>query len=157
MFCCLICCELKGTVSQDFYVLVIFIKQLLLVPLEVPWNDFDFFQKFAEIFAEKSAQQCMIHRGKATPGCMIHRGMTTCRCNCKNHFAPFVLLVHIFFNASKFKKFVYFYFLVTPRCKIHLRMMTQQCMIHRGMMTWRCMIHCGMMTPQCILYCRVAQ
>jgi hypothetical protein len=34
---------LKGTVSRDFLTLVFFIKQLLLVPLDMPKKDFEFF------------------------------------------------------------------------------------------------------------------
>jgi len=40
----------KGTVSRDFWMLVFCIKLLLLVPLEVLWDDLVFSQKFAEIF-----------------------------------------------------------------------------------------------------------
>jgi len=53
-------------------VLVFFIKELLLVPLEVPWDDFDFSPIFAEIFGKKSAQRCMIHRGTTTLRCILH-------------------------------------------------------------------------------------
>ncbi len=42
--------NLKGTVPQDFSPLVFFFKQLLLVPVDKPSNDFDFFRIFAEIF-----------------------------------------------------------------------------------------------------------
>jgi hypothetical protein len=35
--------EIKGTVSRDFLWLVFFIKQLLLVPIGMPRNDFEFF------------------------------------------------------------------------------------------------------------------
>ncbi len=38
--------HLKGTVSRDFSRLVFFIKQLLLVPIGMPRNDFEFFRKF---------------------------------------------------------------------------------------------------------------
>ncbi len=41
---------LKGTVPPDFSPLVVFFKQLLLVPVGKPRNDFDFFRIFAEIF-----------------------------------------------------------------------------------------------------------
>ncbi len=34
---------LKGTVSRDFLTLFFFIKQLLLVPLDMPRKDFEFF------------------------------------------------------------------------------------------------------------------
>ncbi len=34
---------LKGTVSRDFLTLVFFIKQLLLVPLDMPRKDFEYF------------------------------------------------------------------------------------------------------------------
>ncbi len=37
---------LKGTVSRDFLTLVFFIKHLLLVPLDRPRKDFEFFRKF---------------------------------------------------------------------------------------------------------------
>jgi hypothetical protein len=40
----------KGTVPPDFLPLVFFFKQLLLVPVGKPINDFDFFRIFAEIF-----------------------------------------------------------------------------------------------------------
>ncbi len=42
--------DLKGTVPRDFSPLVFFFKQLLLVPVDMPSNDFDFFRIFAEIF-----------------------------------------------------------------------------------------------------------
>ena len=42
--------ELKGTVSRDFLSPVFFIKQLLLVPIDMPRNDFEFFRIFVEIF-----------------------------------------------------------------------------------------------------------
>ncbi len=35
--------HVKGTVSRDFLTLVFFIKQLLLVPLDMPKKDFEFF------------------------------------------------------------------------------------------------------------------
>ena len=35
--------SLKGTVSRDFRTQTFFNKQLLLVPLEVPQDDFEFF------------------------------------------------------------------------------------------------------------------
>ncbi len=35
--------QLKGTVSRDFLTLVFFIKQLLLVTLDIPKKDFEFF------------------------------------------------------------------------------------------------------------------
>ncbi len=41
---------LKGTVPREFLPLVFFFKQLLLVQVDKPSNDFDFFQIFAEIF-----------------------------------------------------------------------------------------------------------
>jgi len=48
---------------------------------------FQFFslRKFAEIFAKKSPQQCMIHHGRVTPWCIIHCGMPTrwCILHCK--------------------------------------------------------------------------
>jgi hypothetical protein len=34
---------IKGTVSRDFLTLVLFIKQLLLVPLDMPRNDYEYF------------------------------------------------------------------------------------------------------------------
>ena len=40
----------KGTVSRDFMVLVFFIKSLLLVPLEVHCDDFNFCRIFTKIF-----------------------------------------------------------------------------------------------------------
>jgi hypothetical protein len=42
--------RLKGTVPRDFSPLVLFFKQLLLVPISKHRNDFDFFRIFAEIF-----------------------------------------------------------------------------------------------------------
>ena len=48
------CCRLKGTVSQDFYVLVSCVKQFLLFPLEVLWDDFNFcWIIIAEIFKNR--------------------------------------------------------------------------------------------------------
>ncbi len=41
---------LKGTVSQDFLCPILFIKQLLLVPIGMPRNDFKFFLIFVELF-----------------------------------------------------------------------------------------------------------
>ncbi len=40
----------KGTVSRDFFTLVFFIKHLLIVPLNTPRNDFEFFRIFEELF-----------------------------------------------------------------------------------------------------------
>jgi hypothetical protein len=40
----------KGTVSRDFSCPVFFIKQLLLVPIGKPRNDFEFFRIFVELF-----------------------------------------------------------------------------------------------------------
>ncbi len=42
--------QLKGTVSRDFLTLVFFIKQLLLVPLDMPKKDFEFFWLFNKLF-----------------------------------------------------------------------------------------------------------
>jgi hypothetical protein len=41
---------IKGTVSRDFLTLVFFIKHLLLVPLDTPRKDFDFFRIVEELF-----------------------------------------------------------------------------------------------------------
>jgi hypothetical protein len=41
---------LKGTVSRDFLCPVFFIKQLLLVPIGKPRNDFKFFRIFVDLF-----------------------------------------------------------------------------------------------------------
>ena len=60
-----------------FFCVGFFIKYLLLVLLEVPLGDFDFFRKFAEIFDKKSAWQCMIHPVTATLWRIIHCGMAT--------------------------------------------------------------------------------
>jgi hypothetical protein len=43
-------CPFNGTVSRDFFTLVFFIKHLLLVPLDTPRKDFEFFQIFKELF-----------------------------------------------------------------------------------------------------------
>ncbi len=43
-------CSVKGTVSRDFSCPVFFIKQLLLVPIGKPRNDFEFFRIFVELF-----------------------------------------------------------------------------------------------------------
>jgi hypothetical protein len=40
----------KGTVSRDFSCPVFFIKELFLVPIGKPRNDFDFFRIFVELF-----------------------------------------------------------------------------------------------------------
>ena len=56
---------LKGQ-CHEIFVCWFFNQIALLVPLEVPWDDFDIFRKFAEIFDNKSAQGCMIHRGTVT-------------------------------------------------------------------------------------------
>ncbi len=45
--------QVKGTVSRDFLTLVFFIffiKHLLLVPLDMPRKDFEFFRIFEELF-----------------------------------------------------------------------------------------------------------
>jgi hypothetical protein len=42
--------SLKGTVSQDFLSPFILIKQLLLVPIVMARNDFEFFRRFMELF-----------------------------------------------------------------------------------------------------------
>jgi hypothetical protein len=42
--------QLKGTVSRDFLTPVFFIKHLLLVPLDTPRKDFEFFRIFEELF-----------------------------------------------------------------------------------------------------------
>jgi hypothetical protein len=42
--------RVKGTVSRDFFTLVFFIKQLLLVPLNMARQDFKFFRIFEELF-----------------------------------------------------------------------------------------------------------
>jgi hypothetical protein len=42
--------EIKATVSRDFSCPVFFIKQLLLVPIGKPRNDFEFFRIFMELF-----------------------------------------------------------------------------------------------------------
>ncbi len=42
--------SLKGTVSRDFLTLFFFIKQLLLVPLDMPKKDFNFFLLFKKLF-----------------------------------------------------------------------------------------------------------
>ncbi len=39
----------KGTASRDFSSLVFFIKQLLLVPMGMPRNVFEFFRIFVEL------------------------------------------------------------------------------------------------------------
>jgi hypothetical protein len=41
---------LKGTVSRDFFTVVFFIKHLLLVLLDTPKKDFEFFRIFEELF-----------------------------------------------------------------------------------------------------------
>ncbi len=41
---------LKGTVSRDFSCPVFFIKQLILVPIGKPRNDFEFIRIFVELF-----------------------------------------------------------------------------------------------------------
>ena len=74
------CLELKGAVSRDFSVLVFFIKKLLLVPLEVHMDDFNFCRIFTEILDKMSAQRCMIHHGTATRWCILHHGIATRRC-----------------------------------------------------------------------------
>jgi hypothetical protein len=40
----------KGTVSRDLLTLFFFIKHLLLVPLDTPRKDFEFFRIFEELF-----------------------------------------------------------------------------------------------------------
>jgi hypothetical protein len=45
-FVLLRCALFKGTVSRDFFTLVFFIKHLLLVPLDTPRKDFEFFRIF---------------------------------------------------------------------------------------------------------------
>ncbi len=47
---CAYACPIKGTVSRDFSCPVFFIKQLLLVPIGKPRNDFEFFRIFVELF-----------------------------------------------------------------------------------------------------------
>ncbi len=42
--------KLKGTVSRDFSSAGFFIKQLRLVPMGMPRNDFKFFRIFVELF-----------------------------------------------------------------------------------------------------------
>jgi hypothetical protein len=42
--------SLKGTVSQYFLSPFILIKQLLLVPIAMAKNDFEFFRRFVELF-----------------------------------------------------------------------------------------------------------
>jgi hypothetical protein len=42
--------SIKGTVSRDFFTLVFFINHLLLVPLDTPRKDFEFFRIFKELF-----------------------------------------------------------------------------------------------------------
>jgi hypothetical protein len=42
--------SIKGTVSRDFFTLFFFIKHLLLVPLDTPRKDFEFFRIFEELF-----------------------------------------------------------------------------------------------------------
>ncbi len=45
-----ICVYVKETVSRDFSPSVFFIKQLFLVPMGMPRNDFEFFRIFVELF-----------------------------------------------------------------------------------------------------------
>jgi hypothetical protein len=47
--------ELKGTVSRDFLLLVFFMNQFPPSPRVSHLDRFEFFRKFAEIFASKSA------------------------------------------------------------------------------------------------------
>ena len=81
---------------------VFFIKKLLLVLLQVPWDDFLFFKRFTEILNKKSAQRCMIHRRMATRWCILHRGMATRWCQ-----------IHRGVALVKFKKI--------PRCTVPLK------------------------------------
>ena len=67
-----------------------FIKNLLLVPLEVPWDNFVFCWWFTEIMDKKLAQRCMVLRGTVTRRCILQRGMTTWWC-----------ILHPGFNTQK--------------------------------------------------------
>ena len=104
--------------------------------VEVPWDDFNFFRKFAEIFANTSAQQCMIHRGTGALRCMYD---TPWNGNSAVYLTPGIALMRFF-------KFLH--------CKIHRRMAIKRCMIHHGMVTPWCILHHGMATLQCILHGR---
>jgi hypothetical protein len=42
--------NIRGTVQRDFLTPVFFIIRLLLVPLDMPRSDFEFFRNFVEIF-----------------------------------------------------------------------------------------------------------
>jgi len=48
----------KGTVSWDFWLLIFFIKKPLLVPLEVPWDDF-IFAEDSQRYWTKSGLSCV--------------------------------------------------------------------------------------------------
>ena len=52
VFCC---CFLKGTVSRDFLLLVFLMNQFPPSPRVLHWDRFEFFRKFAEIFAIQGA------------------------------------------------------------------------------------------------------
>ncbi len=86
---------IKGTVSRDFLTLVFFIKHLLLVPLDMPRKDYEFFRILEELFefvidspvvntprsrpklVNKRTFQCKILQGVETPLCLILWGVLT--------------------------------------------------------------------------------
>ncbi len=55
--------SIKGTVSRDFPSPVFFIKQLLLVPLDMPRNDFESDEYSWSYSYSKSTLRCIQHRG----------------------------------------------------------------------------------------------
>jgi hypothetical protein len=58
--------------SRDFLTLVFFIKQLLLVPLDMPRKDFEFFRISKELFVFVIDTHPW---GVETPHCIHHRGV----------------------------------------------------------------------------------
>ncbi len=91
---------LKGTMSRDLLCLVVFVKQLLLVPLNILRKNFDFNTIIEELFdffdspvhslpgstplcihyLEVSNPRRIHYRGVSTPQCIHHRGVSTPRC-----------------------------------------------------------------------------
>jgi hypothetical protein len=56
-----------------------FIKQLLLFPVDILKNNFDFNTRIEELFNFKVTPQCIHYQGVSTPRCIHHRGVQTPR------------------------------------------------------------------------------
>ena len=92
---------LKGQCHKIFECWFFFIKKLFLVPLEVPWDDFNFCRRFIGILNKKLSQRCMIHCGMGTQQCILHCGMATWRCISHRRMATWQCILHPGISTKK--------------------------------------------------------